>query len=121
MKKKIIVVDDDLGILEVIKIILEEEDYKVITIDDGKMILKKIEDEMPDVVLLDIWMSGQDGGEIAKHLKAKEKTKSIPIIMVSAKNDTEKVARESGADDFITKPFDMDVLLEKVKKMSSRS
>lgn len=120
MKKKVIVVDDDQGILEVIKIILEEENYEVVTIDEGKTIVKRITEEKPDVVLLDIWMSGQDGGEIAKQLKSNDETKNIPIIMVSAKNDTEKVAQDAGADDFITKPFDMDVLLEKVKKLASK-
>lgn len=118
MKKTIIVVDDDQGILEVIKIILEEEDYRVITIDEGKTIVSKITEEQPAAVLLDIWMSGQDGGVIAKQLKTSEKTRHIPIIMISAKNDTEKVAHEAGADDFITKPFDMDILLEKVKRLA---
>lgn len=118
MKTKVMVVDDDQGILEVIKIILEEEDYEVITIDDGTVVIDKVKEETPAVILLDIWMSGQDGGEITKQLKSSEHTREIPVIMISAKNDTEKVAMESGADDYITKPFDMDILLEKVKRLA---
>jgi len=66
------------------------------------------------LLLLDIWMAGVDGRDVCKYLKSQQPTKHIPIIMVSANQDTEKIAREAGADDCITKPFDMYKLLERV-------
>ncbi len=117
-KKKILVADDDPAILDAVKIILEDEGYEVDTTVDGETVVKMFEDQ-PDLLLLDIWMSGQDGRDICKALKAQQTTKHIPIIMVSANRDTEDIAREAGANDFLGKPFDIDKLLEKVKKFTS--
>jgi CheY-like chemotaxis protein len=76
--------------------------------------VQNIYGKLPDLLLLDIWMSGMDGKEICKHLKSQEVTKHIPIIMISANKDTQKIAFECGADDFIAKPFQMKNLLQKV-------
>jgi DNA-binding response OmpR family regulator len=114
-KKKILVADDDPGILEAIQIMLEDEGYDVMVTVNGETVAKIFEQE-PDLLLLDIWMSGQSGEDICKALKASESTKHIPIIMISANRDTEAIAKSAGADDFITKPFDIDNLLSKVKK-----
>lgn len=110
------VVDDDHGILEVIQIILEGENYDVLTLSSSEAIEDKIRTFSPDIILLDIWMSGQNGGEIAIKLKSDTNTSHIPIIMISAKNDTDVIAKQSKADDYISKPFDMDDLLNKIKK-----
>lgn len=112
-KIKILVADDDPAICDAMQLMLEEEGYIVITTVDGETIYK-MEKEFPDLLLLDIWMSGQDGREICRYLKKKELTKNIPIIMVSASRDIEKSAKEAGADDFLAKPFKMDDLLHKV-------
>ncbi len=112
--KKVLVCDDDDGILEVISIILQEQQYDVQTSVNGKAIIKKVKAFCPDVILLDIWMPGIDGREVTKLLKREPQTAGIPIIVISALNDTEKIAKDCGADDFMTKPFDMDDLLEKV-------
>ena len=109
------VADDDTGILEAVQFMLEDEGYEVITISDGKEV-RDIKDDLPDVLLLDIWMSGMDGAVICQHLKSQVRTKDIPIILCSANKDTEKLARECGADDFIAKPFEMTDFLKKVKK-----
>jgi CheY-like chemotaxis protein len=114
-KKKILVADDDPSILEAIQLILEDAGYEVITAVDGEAIYK-MEKDYPDLLLLDIWMSGQDGREICKFLKNRDTTKDIPIVMISANKDTEEIAKEAGADDFITKPFEMNDLLKKVSK-----
>ncbi len=112
--KKILVADDDSAILDVIQQILEMDGYEVKTTVDGETI-KKMRKGLPDLLLLDIWMSGTDGRLICKQLKSQEITKHIPIIIISANKDTEGIAKEAGADDFLTKPFEMNDLLAKVK------
>lgn len=116
MSKRILVAEDDSAIIEVMKIILQEAEYEVFTADTSKEIIEIIEKEKPQLLLLDIWLSGENGGEIAKILRSKDNTKYIPIIMVSANNETEKIAREVGAQDFLQKPFDIENLLVIVKK-----
>ncbi len=117
--KKILIADDDPGILDALKIMLEEMGYIVETTTDGETV-KKVYTHLPDLILLDIWMSGMDGRDICKKLKSQEKTKNIPIIMVSANRDTEKIAKEAGADDFVAKPFEMDDLLDMISKYTSK-
>lgn len=116
MPKKILVAEDDTAILEVIKIILEGESYEIISTDDKETIYKLIKSHNPSLILLDIWLSGHDGGKIAKNLKSSIHTKHIPLIMISANNETEKITKESGADAFLLKPFDIDDLIKIVKK-----
>ena len=111
--KKILVADDDPAILESVKMMLELEGYDVLTTTDGKTVYK-VEDEVPDLLLLDIWMAGYDGRDICKYIKKNPSTRDIPVIMISASRDVKHSAVESGADDFIAKPFEMDVLLEAV-------
>lgn len=119
MCKRILVVDDDLAILEVIKIILDEKGYEVATATDSVSLYDEIKDKKPDLILLDIWMSGQDGQEITKFLKANGDTCNIPIVMISANNEGLKMAKDSGADDFLAKPFDIEDLLSKVDKYTA--
>lgn len=115
MTKKILVADDDPAILDAIKMMLELEDYNVSVTVNGETIYK-MEKDYPDLLLLDIWMSGQDGRDICKYLKNNPLTKHIPIIMISASKDIKQSAKESGADDFIAKPFEIDDLLTVVAK-----
>lgn len=117
-KKKILVADDDPAIVDSLKLLLELYDYEVTTTVNGETIYK-MKKEYPNLLLLDIWMSGQDGREICKYLKNNPETKHIPIIMISASRDISQSAKEAGADDFIAKPFSMDELLEKVEKYTS--
>jgi CheY-like chemotaxis protein len=117
-QKKILVADDDPAICDAVQFMLEEEGYEVDTTVNGETIYK-MEKNYPDVLLLDIWMSGQDGREICKYLKNKESTKRIPIIMVSASRDIEESAKEAGANDFLAKPFKMDDLLSKIAKFTN--
>jgi DNA-binding response OmpR family regulator len=112
--KKILVVDDDPAILEVIQIILEDNNYLVNTSLSGK-IFNDLEDT-PDLILLDVLLSGEDGRDIAKKLKNNKNTKNIPIIMISAHPSARESVRNMDAVDFISKPFDIDKLLEIVDK-----
>jgi CheY-like chemotaxis protein len=114
-KKKILVADDDPAIVDAIQMMLELEGYEVDTTVNGATIYK-MEKEYPDLLLLDIWMSGQDGREVCKYLKKNPATKHIPIILVSASRDVAQSAKDAGADDFIEKPFQMDDLLKTVAK-----
>ncbi len=116
VNKKILVVDDDIAILDVIKIILEDKGYTVLTVSNGANVYSTIVKEFPHLILLDIWMSGFDGRDIARELKAQDHTKNIPIIIISAHNETEKMAHEAGAQDFLPKPFDIEALLNVVEK-----
>jgi CheY-like chemotaxis protein len=114
-KKKILAADDDPAILEVLTYMLEDAGYDVETTVNGQT-EDAAQKYLPDLILLDIWMAGMDGRTICKSLKSQKLTKHIPIILISANKDTERFAKESGADNFITKPFEMDALLSKVAK-----
>lgn len=114
-KKRILVADDDPSILDVLQIMLAEVGgYHVETSTNGKSVLE-LEDNLPDLILLDLWMSGMDGREICEKLKSDERTKNVPVIIFSANRDIQTIAETAGADDYIAKPFQMNELLEKVK------
>ncbi len=116
MPKKILVIDDDEGILAAFEAMLTGEGYSVETSSTVYPLLSLTKDNTPDLVLLDVLLSGADGRDICKQLKHQSFTKHIPIIMVSAALNMEKSVMESSADDFITKPFEINDLLDKVKK-----
>lgn len=121
IRKKILVADDDPSILEVMKIMLEQVGgYKVTTTTDGESVLD-LRNELPDLVLLDLWMSGSDGSEICKSLKSNERTKNLPVIIFSANRDVDIISKSAGADDYLAKPFQMDDLLEKVERLTKKS
>lgn len=118
-KKKILVVDDDPDILEFLQVILEEEGYMAVTTDKGDYVEKLHDGDLANLILLDVLLSGKDGREIVKHLKSQEETKRIPVIMFSAHPSAEETARAYGADDFIAKPFEIDILLSKIVRFLS--
>jgi DNA-binding response OmpR family regulator len=113
MAKRILLVDDDAGILDSVSMLLTEYGYVVDTCIDGDVKLC-LDNDLPDVILLDVWISGWNGKDVCKKLKANEKTRQIPVLLMSAHKDIEKAADDSGADGFIAKPFDIEVLLAKV-------
>ncbi len=115
-KKRILVVDDDEGILDAISLLLDEMGYEVAITPKGEETYKKIDEFHPDLILLDVLMSGSDGRDICKKLKNEVTTKNIPIIMISAHPSAAKSVFEFGANDFLAKPFETEDLLEKIKK-----
>ncbi|MEO8956223.1 MAG: response regulator transcription factor [Ktedonobacteraceae bacterium] len=117
-KKKILVVDDEPDILEFLQIVLEEEGFTVATTDKGEYLEKLHNGGLPDLILLDMLLSGKDGRDIVKFLKSQQETMHIPVIMFSAHPSAEETARKAGADDFIAKPFAIDDLLARVEKYS---
>lgn len=118
--KKIMVADDDPGIVDAVCMMLDFEGYEVTSTVNGATVMD-MKDEHPDLLVLDIWMSGQDGREICRHLKSEESTRDIPVLMISASKDIRQSAFDSGADDFLAKPFEMDDLLQKVDVLLKRS
>ncbi|RYG04525.1 MAG: response regulator [Chitinophagaceae bacterium] len=113
--KRVMIADDDHAIVDAVMAMLEFGGYDVGFTYNGATILEMKED-LPDLILLDIWMSGTDGRDVCKLLKQQESTKNIPVIMISASTDLEKSAKDAGANDFLEKPFDMDELFEKIDK-----
>lgn len=112
--KKILVVDDEKPISDIIKFNLEKEGYDVITAFDGEEALEKVEEEIPDLIVLDIMLPKVDGLEVVREVR---KTHNMPIIMVTAKEtEIDKVlGLELGADDYVTKPFSNRELVARVK------
>ena len=122
-KEKIMVIEDEADILEVIRHNLARESYDVLTAEDGETAIKKIQTEMPDLILLDLMLPGIDGLEVCQRLKANAETRLIPIIMVTAKGEESDVVLGLGigADDYITKPFSPKELIARVKAVLRRS
>ena len=119
MAKKILVVDDEKPISDIVKYNLENEGYEVITAFDGQEALDKVEEDDPDLILLDLMLPVIDGLEVARTIR---KTKDTPIIMLTAK-DTEidkVIGLELGADDYMIKPFETKELVARVKAVLRR-
>lgn len=112
--KKVLVVDDEKPISDIIKFNLSKEGYEVVVAYDGEEALEKVEDEKPDLIILDLMLPKVDGLEVAKRVRANHTT---PIIMVTAKDsELDKVlGLELGADDYVTKPFSNRELVARVK------
>jgi len=116
-KAKILVVEDEAPIQELLQFNLERKKYRVKVVDSGEEALSQASLFMPDLILLDIMLPGTDGLEVCKQLKANSGTERIPIIMLTALSDEADIVAglELGADDYITKPFSPHVLLARVK------
>ncbi len=111
--KKIFIADDDEGIVDAVSMILEVMGYDVAYTYDGGDVLDAVKNK-PDLIVLDIWMSGHDGRDICRQLKNDPDFKEIPILMISASRNIKQSALDAGANDFMEKPFEMDSLLSKV-------
>lgn len=116
---EILVVDDEPDIVTLIGKVLKKSGYEVITANDGLECIKKVETESPDLILLDNVMPNMDGPTALAKLKASKKTADIPVIMVTALADQEHIvnAQKGGAVEYIVKPFDYPVLLEKIARV----
>lgn len=120
MSTKILVVDDDKNICELLKLYLENEGYNVYVANDGQDAVNKFQLKTPDLVLLDIMLPKMDGWQVCREIR---KTSSCPIIMLTAKGETfDKVlGLELGADDYVTKPFDTKEVMARVKAVLRRT
>jgi CheY-like chemotaxis protein len=113
--KKIMIADDDPAILDSVGLLLEFEGYQVQAIPDATTLLT-METGFPDLLLLDIWMSGTDGRDICKYLKRQKRTSNLPIVLISASREIEQSALEAGANDFLAKPFELNDLIKKIEQ-----
>ncbi len=115
-KKKILVVDDEIELVKVLEIRLRKEGFEVVTAADGEDALKKARKEKPDLLILDLMLPKIDGYKVCRLLKFDQKYKNIPIIMLTARVEEHdrNLGMEMGADEYITKPFEWDKLLEKI-------
>ena len=120
--EKILVVDDEVDILELMTFNLAREGYRVFTADNGEKAIKIAKSEIPDMIILDLMLPGIDGLKVARVLKSGDNTKAIPIIMVSAKGDESDIVSglELGADDYVTKPFSPKILIARIRVVLRR-
>ena len=116
-KKRIYVADDDANILELMHMILESRGFEVTTSTDGKS-LSSLTDA-PDMVFLDVGMSGSDGSEICKDFKMRNGAASAPVVLVSADTHLREIAHRCGADDILPKPFDIKAVVELARKYTA--
>ena len=121
MPRKVLIVDDEKAIVDILDYNLKKEDYETLKAYDGLTCLQMTREENPDLVLLDVMLPGMDGFEVCRTLRAEGN--NVPIIMITAREEeTDKVfGLENGADDYITKPFSMRELLARVKTNMRRT
>lgn len=117
---KILVVDDDINICELLRLYLEKEGYSVTIANDGISAVEMFGSSNPDIILLDIMLPGQDGWQVCREIR---KTSNVPIIMLTAKGETfDKVlGLELGADDYVTKPFETKEVVARIKAVLRRT
>jgi len=115
-KKKILIVDDEPDIVETLKFLVESEGFDCITALDGEEALKKAKELNPDLMVLDVMLPKINGYKVCRLLKFDNKYKHIPILMVTARSQEEDriIGEETGADEYITKPFDINNIVEKI-------
>ena len=111
--KRVLAVDDDPDILDAIRLTLEDEGYLITTTEKGEYAenLKDGNGGLPDLIILDVLLSGRDGRMICRQLKSRPDTRHIPIIMISAHPGAEESSRAVGADAFLAKPWDINALI----------
>lgn len=119
MPKKILAVDDEKHIVRLVQVNLERAGYEVVTANDGKEALEKVESEKPDLLVLDVMMPYLDGFEVLQSLRRNPETRDIPVIMLTAKAQDADVFKgwQSGVDCYLTKPFNPMELLAFVKRI----
>jgi two-component system phosphate regulon response regulator PhoB len=123
--KKILIVDDQVEVRELVQVTLEVGDYQILTAENGQQAIDIAEREHPDIILLDIMMPGSkvDGLEACRRLKSDSKTADITIVMLSAKGQSGdlEAGKAAGADDYFTKPFSPIALIDKVEEVMKDS
>ena len=117
--KRILIVDDEDGIVKLVKMYLEHHRYEVITADDGQEGLEKAKTDKPDLIVLDLMLPKINGYKVCGLLKKDTRYAKIPVILFTAKTQEKdaKLGEEVGADAYLTKPFEPEVLLAKIKEL----
>jgi len=118
--KKILLIDDDPDVITVLQLLLKKKGYQVATASREEEAYQQVELFMPNLIVLDVLLSGVDGRTICKKLKNTESSKHIPIIMFSAHPSAQKNMEDFGADDFLPKPFESSKILERIEIQLAR-
>src|SRR6266850_3491720 len=122
-RPRILIIEDERALTDVLSYNLQREGYETVVAHDGQEGLRKAQMQLPDVILLDLMLPGLDGLEVCRELRAGERTRHVPILMLTAKaEETDQVVGFSmGADDYVTKPFSVKVLLQRIKALQRRA
>ncbi len=122
-RQKILIVDDEMDTLLPLKRSMEAEGYIVVEAYDGFDGIKKVKEEIPELIILDLMLPGMDGIEVCSRLKKDGITRNIPIIMLTAKDEIRDKVKglEIGADDYVTKPFNLNELKARIKSVLRRA
>ena len=115
MAKKILIVDDNEFMIEVMTAILQSKGYEVITLYNSDNVLSSVNINHPDLIILDINMPGMDSREVCRLLKLNRSTRQLPVIMCSSNDSDEDLTQKGAPDDVLHKPFDTNQLIEKVE------
>lgn len=123
VRQKILIVDDEMATLLPLKRSLEAEGYLVIEAYDGYQAIEKSKTQIPELIILDLMLPGIDGFEVCAQLKKDERTGKIPVIMLTAKDEVRNKVEglEIGADDYVTKPFNLNELKARIRNVLKRS
>jgi two-component system, OmpR family, phosphate regulon response regulator PhoB len=121
-KPRVLIIEDERDLLEVLTYNLQREGFEVAVAQDGQEGLRKAQMQLPDMILLDLMLPKLDGLEVCRELKAGERTRTIPILMLTAKaEETDQVVGFTmGADDYVTKPFSIKVLIQRIRVLQRR-
>src|SRR3954463_6035919 len=122
VKPRILIVEDERGLTDVLAYNLQREGYETLVAHDGPEGLRKAQMQLPDVVILDLMLPGMDGLEVCRQLRAGKQTGKIPILMLTAKGEEmdQVVGFSVGADDYVTKPFSVKPLLQRIRALQRR-
>lgn len=116
--KRILIIDDQPEVIELLKDLLEHNKFEVLTATDGVEGLAKAKTHKPDLIILDITMPVMDGYDFIKELKSDEDFKKIPVIVITGRVQLKEIFDEQGVSDYVMKPFDKKELLGKIKKLT---
>ena len=116
--KKIIICDDDEGILDMLTMLLEESGFQTFPLTNSLLLYDAIRQQRPDLLLLDLWMPVLSGDQVLRTLRKNNETSRLPVIAISASREGQAIAINAGADDYVAKPFDLELLLNKIRTLT---
>lgn len=119
----VLIIEDEPSLQEILTYNLESRGYQVLVFDEGTAGLEGVRKHVPDIVLLDIMLPGMDGFEVCRHIRSDPLIKHLPVLMMTARGEEidQLIGFQMGADDYVTKPFKMRVLLERIKSLLRRT
>jgi len=118
---KILVIDDDPDVRTVLEMVMKKEGFAVQTASKREEVFEKLQQFHPHIILLDVLLSGSDGRDVCREIKAMENYREVPVVMVSAHPGAGENYQDYGATDFVTKPIRTEQLLELVRRLGSRA